>query len=268
MLAEGVAAASGFDADELDAGVVEEGVEDADGVGASADAGDDGGGKFGFGFQNLLARLFADDAVEVAHHGGIRMRAQHAAQQVMRGANVGDPVAHGLVDGVFQGARAGIDAADFGAEQTHAEDVELLAAHVLGAHVDDTLHAEEGADGGGGDAVLAGSGFGDDAVLAHAAREKGLADAVVDFVGSGVEEVFALEVDAGAAEVLREAFGVGERRGASGVGVEEMRELGVEGFVFARGSVGGFEFLQGGHEGFGDVASSVRAKAAFNVARA
>ncbi len=77
----------------------------------------------------------------------------------------------------------------------HAEDVELLAAHVFGAHVDDALESEESADGGGGDAVLAGSGFGDDAVLAHAAREQGLADAVVDLVGSGVEEVFALEVN-------------------------------------------------------------------------
>ena len=152
-------------------------------------------GSLRFGFQNLLARLFADDAVEVAHHRGIRMRAEDAAEQVMRGADVGDPVAHGFVDGVFEGARAGVDAADFGAEQTHAEDVELLAAHVFGAHVDDALESEESADGGGGDAVLAGSGFGDDAVLAHAAREKRLADAVVDLVGSGVEEVFALEVD-------------------------------------------------------------------------
>src|SRR5271167_3691619 len=67
VLAERVAAASGFDADELDAGVVEEGVEGADGVGASADAGDDSGRKLRFRFQDLAARLFADDAVEVAH---------------------------------------------------------------------------------------------------------------------------------------------------------------------------------------------------------
>ena len=64
-------------------GIADELVEDADSVGAPADAGDDGGGQLAFGLQNLLARLFADDAVEVAHHGGIRMRAQHAAQQVM-----------------------------------------------------------------------------------------------------------------------------------------------------------------------------------------
>ena len=63
----------------------------------------------------------------------------------------------------------------FGAQQPHAEDIQALAAHVLFAHVDDALQAEQRADGGGGDAVLAGAGFGDDALLAHAPREQRLA---------------------------------------------------------------------------------------------
>ena len=46
--------------------------------------------------------------------------------------------------------------------------------------------------------------------------------------------------------------------------MEEALEFGVERFVFARGGVGGFEFLQGGHESFGDVASTVGAEAAFH----
>ena len=98
-------------------------------------------GKLAFGFPNLRPRLPSDDAMKIAHHGRIRMRSQHAAQQIMRGADIGDPVAHGFIDGVFQGARAGIHAANLGAQQTHAEDVELLAAHVLGAHVDHALEA-------------------------------------------------------------------------------------------------------------------------------
>ena len=52
-----------------------------------------------------------------------RVRAEHAAEHVVRGADVGDPVAHGFVDGIFESARAGVDAADFGSEQAHAVDV-------------------------------------------------------------------------------------------------------------------------------------------------
>jgi hypothetical protein len=48
-------------------------------------------------------------------------------------------------------------------------------------------------DGGGRGAVLAGAGLGDDALLAHAAREQGLAEAVVQLVGAEVVEVLPLE---------------------------------------------------------------------------
>jgi hypothetical protein len=132
------------------------------------------------------------------------VRAEDAAEEVVRGADVGNPVAHGFVDGVFESARAGGDAADFRAEHAHAVDVELLAVHVLFAHVDDAVEAEECTDRCGGDAVLARAGFRDDALFAHAHGEQRLAEAVVDFVRAGVEQVFALEVN------LRAAEGFGE----------------------------------------------------------
>ena len=64
-----------------------------------------------------------------------------------------------------------------GAQRPHVEDVELLAADVLLAHVDRAFEAEQGAGGGGGDAVLAGAGLGDHARLAHPLGEQDLADA-------------------------------------------------------------------------------------------
>ena len=54
---------------------------------------------------------------------------------------------------------------DLGAQRPHLEDVELLPAHVFLAHVDLALQAEQRGGGRGGDAVLAGPGLGDDAVL-------------------------------------------------------------------------------------------------------
>ena len=159
-------------------------------------------GQAAFLLENLLLHLDADAAMEVAHHGRVRMRAESAAEQVVGGADVGDPVAHGLADGVFQRLRAGRNAAHFSAQQPHAQHVQLLAGHVHVAHVDDAFQAEQSADRCGGHAVLAGAGLGNDALLAHALGEQALAERVVDFVRAGVEQVFALEVDFGSAQLL------------------------------------------------------------------
>src|SRR5450631_328976 len=137
VLAQSFAESAGFHSDEFDFFVFEEVVENADGIRSSADAGDDGVGKFAFGFADLDACFASDDAMEVAHHGRIGMRSEHAAEQVVRGAYVGDPVAHGFVDGVFEGARTGIDAALTGAGfrdhavLAHAFDEQALAEAVV-----------------------------------------------------------------------------------------------------------------------------------------
>ncbi len=190
------------------------------------------------------------------------MRAESAAEQVIGGADVGDPVAHGLADGVFQRLRAGGDAADFSAKQPHAQHIQLLAGHVDVAHVDDAFKAEQGADGGGGHAVLARAGFGDDALLAHAFGQQALAEGVVDFVRAGVEQVFALEIDFGAAELLGQALAEVERRGAAGVVVEQISQFGLEGSIGFGYVVFVLQFEQGGHQGFRDVAAAVDAEAA------
>jgi hypothetical protein len=114
--------------------------------------------------------------------------------------------------------------------------------------------------------VLAGAGLGDDALLAHALGEQALAEGVVDLVGAGVEEVFALEVDTCAAEFFGEALGEVEGGGASAVVVEELGEAGLEGGVGGGLGVGGFELLEGGHEGLGDVAAAVGTETAGDLA--
>ncbi len=74
--------------------------------------------------------------------------------------------------------------------------------HVLRAHVHHAFHAVARRDGRGRHAVLAGAGLGDHARLAHAPGEQRLADGVVDLVRAGVVQVFALQVDLRAAELL------------------------------------------------------------------
>ena len=107
----------------------------------------------------------------------------------------------------------------------HAVNVERLPPHILCAHVDDTLHAEARADRGAGYAVLSGSGLGDNAALAHAPGKQSLAKGIVDFVRAGVAQVFALEVDLRATDVLGKALGKGERRGTARVVAQHGVEL-------------------------------------------
>lgn len=234
----------------------DEGREDGHGVGAAAHTRGDRVGEPAHAFQDLLARLLADDEVQVAHQLGEGVGTGHGAEQVVGAVDVGDPVAKRLVDGVLEGAAADGDGDDLGAEHAHAGDVERLAPGVLLAHVDHALQAEQGAGGGGGHAVLAGAGLGDDAGLAHALGEQGLAEHVVDLVRAGVVEVLAFEQDAGAAAVLGEVAGLAQGAGPPGVVLEQCGELGlVLGVLLGLLPLGG-DLVEGGDERLGGEAAA------------
>ncbi len=211
------------------------------------------------------ARFVADDALEIAHHHRIRMRAVGGAENVMRGADVRDPVAHGFVDGFLQGLLPGVHRHDFRAEHFHAIDVQRLPLAIHRAHVDDAFHAEHRADGGGGDAVLARAGLGDDARLAHALGEEDLADGVVDLVRAGVEQVFALEINFRAAEFAREAFGKIKRRGASAKFAQVILQFALKFRVLLRAEIFLLQLLQRMHQRLRHITSAVRAEMAVGI---
>jgi hypothetical protein len=130
--------------------------------------------------------------------------------------------------------------ASLSAEQLHADDVERLPLHVFFAHIDDTLVAEQGARGGRRHTMLTRAGLGDDARLIHALGEQYLAQGVVDLMGTGVRQVFTLEIDLCSAEFAGHLLGEKERGGASdivfGVPFQFRLEFGVGlGFVIGEG---------------------------------
>ena len=127
-------------------------------------------------------RLLADDRLEIPHDHRERVRADHAADRVMRRQRRAHPVAHRLVGRVAQGPRAGRDRHDRRAQGLHVEDVQLLPADVFLAHVDRALDAEQGAGRGRGHAVLARAGLGDHPGLVHPLGQHHLPDGVVDLV--------------------------------------------------------------------------------------
>ena len=109
------AVASSLHAIDLDALVIEERMEQTDGVGAAADAGDERVGQPSFGGLHLFAHLGADHRLEVAHHRRIRMRACRRTDQVVGVVHVGHPVAQRLVHRVLERLRSGRHGVDLGA---------------------------------------------------------------------------------------------------------------------------------------------------------
>ena len=217
------------------------------------------------GTPHLAPRLVADHRLEVAHHGGIRMRPRHRADDVERVTHGRDPVAQRLVHGVLERAAPRLDDVDRRAEELHAEDVQALSPHVLRAHEDLAPHAEERGHGRGRDAVLSGAGLGDETRLLQAARQERLTDRVVDLVRAGVEQVLALQEDARAAEPAGEVPCGVERRRPTCVLAEPARELASERGLPAVALPGTLELQERGHQGLGDVASSVLAEMAARV---
>ena len=226
--------------------VVEERGEDADGVRAAADAGGHGVRQRAGELEHLPAGLVADHPLEVAHHGRERVRPGDRAQQVVGAVDVGDPVAHRLVDRVLEGPAARGHGDDLGAQQPHPGHVERLPAGVLLAHVHHALETEQGRGGGRGHAVLAGTGLGDHPGLAHPPGQQGLAQHVVDLVRAGVVQVLALEQDPGPTRVLGQPGGLGEDARPAGVGALQVVQLGRERRVGLGRAVGGVQLVERG----------------------
>src|SRR5690606_32185580 len=129
---------------------------------------------------HLHQAFIADHALEIAHHHRVRVRSGHGADDVESVVYIGNPVAHGFIERVFQRFAAAVHRHHGGAQQLHAVDVRALALDVFAAHIDHALQPIAGTDSGSGHAMLPCAGLGDDARLAHALGEHGLTNGVVD----------------------------------------------------------------------------------------
>ena len=262
VFAAGQTHSPGFHPYHLNPGILDERVEQADTVAAASYAGHQAMGESAFGGQDLAPRLPADHRLEIADHHRIRMRSQHGPQQVMRGAHVRGPVAHGLADGVLECSTARVHAGDFRPEQAHAEHVERLARHVLRAHVHFRFQPEHGGNGRDRNAVLAGAGFRDNASFLHALREQRLAYGVVDLVRAGMTQVLPLEIDPGSAQRPGELFGEVEGSRPPHVLSQTVAEFFLKIAIPANFRIDLFQFQDRRHEGLGNVLPSIFAEPA------
>ena len=154
---------------------------------------------------------------------------------------------------------------DLRAQHLHAKDVQRLPLAIHRAHIDHAFQPEHRGDRGGGDAVLARARLGDDARLAHAPRQQDLADAVVDLVRAGVEQVFALEINLRPAQLAREPLGKIQRRRAAAKLLQVILELALKFRVALRPEIFGLQLLQRMHQRLRHIPAAVGAEMAARI---
>ena len=155
--------------------------------------------------------------MEIADHGGERVRPGDRADDVERVGDIGDPVAQRLVHGVFERMGTGGDGNNFRPQHLHAEHVGLLPLDIDCAHVNNAFQPKARADRGCRNAMLARTGFRDDAGFAHAHSQQNLAHHIIDFMRAGMVELIPLQIDLGATQMLGEPLGKIKRAGATDI---------------------------------------------------
>ena len=131
----------------------------------------------------------------------------------------------------------------------------MLAFYIRFSHVDDTFHVHQGTYGGSSYAVLSGTGFGDDAMLAHAACQKNLSDGVVNLVSSCMVQVFTFEVEL-AAILFGKPAGIVEWGRTSYVVTQQLVELLLEIFALQYFEIGVLQLFHTLVEYFGNICST------------
>src|SRR5438477_4952804 len=134
--------ATRLDADHPYLSIFEEWMKQTDGIAAAADARHQQIRLPSLAFEDLAARFNTDDALKIAHHHRVRVRAEDRAQYIMSGPDVGDPIAHRFVDRFFERGLSDRDRDDFRAKKFHARDIERLPFHVDFAHVNEAVASE------------------------------------------------------------------------------------------------------------------------------
>ncbi len=200
--------------------------------------------------------------MKVPYHTGVGVGAQGRTQDVVSASHVRDPIAHGFVDCLLKCFAASLDAPNFSSTQAHAENVQGLSSHVFRPHVDHAFKTETSAYRSGCDPMLSGSSLGNDALLAHSLGKQGLAEGIVDLVGSGVQQVFPLEVNLCAAQAIAKPFRAIEFGRPAGKAAKHLIKLSLKFGILPCVKVCVVQFSQWVRKCFGDEGSAIRTEPA------
>jgi hypothetical protein len=97
-------------------------------------------------------------------------------------------------------------------------------------------------------------------MLAHSLDQQCLSQAVVDLVGAGMEQIFALEINLRAAQFVRQALSEKQRRGTPSIAVQQFVEAALKTAIPSSFLVMALQFVQRRHQSLGNIAAAIDAE--------
>src|SRR5215470_14637281 len=153
---------------------------------------------------------------------------RNRSDQIVGTADVGHPIPERLVHGILECLAPGLYDAYLSAEQLHSKNIQRLTLDIFLPHENFPAETKSGGDSGRRHPMLSGASLSNNALLAHAPSEQNLTDGIVDFVCTGVTQVFTLEINLCPANLLCQPFGKIKRRFSTNIFPQVQKKLSTE----------------------------------------
>ena len=164
----------------------------------------------GLGFE-LFSGFLTDTVLEVTDHQRERMGTGSCSDTV-NSILIFFRVRHkGGINSFLERPETETDRNDVCAEHLHTGDVRSLFCYVDLAHVDITFKTEISGSCRQRHAMLAGSGLGDQFLLAHVFGKQAFTHAVIELMGAGMVQIFPFQVDLGPSQKIGQVLAVVDR---------------------------------------------------------
>ena len=141
----------------------------------------------------LPADFFRNYRLKARHHIRIRMWPHHRTNDVISVNRVVDPIAHGLVGGIFERLIATDCSNHFSTEHAHFLYIGSLAFHIHCTHVNNAFQPHQGTNSGRGKSMLTCTCFSYNACFPKLFSHQDLPYRIVYLVRTGMIQIFPLK---------------------------------------------------------------------------
>ena len=181
-------------------------IESTNSIGATAYTSDNCIGQSTFFFHDLFTNFFADNFLEVTHHFRIGMGTHYTTQNVESVFATNSPFTHCSVASIFQSHGTTFNCYYFRTQKFHSKYVQRLAFSIFFTHENNAFHTHQCCYSCSSYTVLTCTGFCDYTSFTHFFRQKSLTEYVVNFMRTGVVQIFAFQIDFCTAKIFGHFF--------------------------------------------------------------